>query len=85
MNDWWTARTRKVNAEGYYTKSMNTTDKATAEVKATKWYNEIQIKFDQGYVPASKPVNQVCDLYLKQLSNEVTRGDCKQDTFSIED
>jgi hypothetical protein len=31
INGWWTARTRKLNAAGYYTKSMQTTNKATAE------------------------------------------------------
>lgn len=78
VNDWWTARTRKLNADDYHTKSMNTADKATAELKASKWYNEIQVKIDQGYVPVSKSVNQICDLYLKQLKNEVTRGDRSQ-------
>lgn len=78
---WWSARTRKANAAGYYTKSMNTTDKATAETDAVVWYNKLQVKIDQGYVPVSKSVNQICDLYLKQLKNEVTRGDRSQRNY----
>ncbi len=81
INGWWTARTRKGNADGYYTKSMQTTDKATAESDAVVWYNNLQVRIDQGYVPVSKSVNQICDLYLKQLNNEVTRGDRKQRNY----
>ena len=80
-NSWWTARTRKADADGYYTKSMNTTDKATAEVKAVVWYNNLQVKIDQGNVPVSKSVNQICDLYLKQLKSEVNRGDRSQRNY----
>ncbi|OEU71441.1 MAG: hypothetical protein BA874_11465 [Desulfuromonadales bacterium C00003068] len=77
-NDWWTARTRKINADGYYTKSMNTTDKAIAETNAVVWYNNLLVRIDQGYVPVSKTVNQICDLYLKQMKKEVARGDRSQ-------
>lgn len=60
---------------------MNTTDKATAESDAVVWYNNLQVKIDQGYVPVSKSVNQICDLYLKQLKSEVDRGDRSQRNY----
>jgi hypothetical protein len=81
INGWWTARTRNHTARGYYTKSLKTTDKQTAISAAESWYEELQLKINMGMVPVSKTATQICDLYLKQLGEEVARGDRKQSNF----
>ena len=72
---WWQARTRDPKGRGYLTKSLKTTDSATAMHRAAAWYDDIQTKIGQGLVIKPRSVAQVCDLYIKELEEDVLRGD----------
>ena len=72
---WWHARTRNPNGRGYLTKSMKTTDQATAISRAEDWHDNLQFKIDQGLIIKPRSVDQVCDIYLKELEDDIQRGD----------
>ncbi len=75
---WWHARTRDPNGRSYLTKSLKTTDQATAVSKAEGWYDDLQFRVDQGLIIKSRTVDQVCDIYVKELEEDVQRGDRPQ-------
>ncbi len=75
---WWHARTRDPNGRSYLTKSLKTTDQATAVSKAEGWYDDLQFRVDQGLIIKSRTVGQVCDIYVKELEEDVQRGDRPQ-------
>ena len=72
---WWHARTPNPNGRGYLTKGMKTTDQATAISKADEWYDNLQSRIDQGLIIKPRSVDQVCDIYIKELEEEIQRGD----------
>ncbi len=57
---------------------MKTTDQATAISKADEWYDHLQFKIDQGLIIKPRSVDQVCDIYIKELEDDVQRGDRPQ-------
>ena len=75
---WWHARTRDPNGRSYLTKSLKTTDQATAVSKAEGWYEDLQFRIDQGLIIKSRTADQVCDIYVKELEEDVQRGDRPQ-------
>lgn len=72
---WWQARTRDPNGRGYLIKTMKTTDKAAAISKACQWYDDLQLRIVNGQIVKPRSVAQVCDLYIKELEEDVLRGD----------
>lgn len=72
---WWHVRIRNPNGLGYLTKSLKTTDQATAISKAERWYDDLQHKIDHGLILKSRTGSQICDIYLKELDEDVQRGD----------
>jgi hypothetical protein len=72
---WWHARTRDPNGRGYLTKSMKTTDQAAAIRKAEAWHDNLQFQIDQGLTIKPRSVDQVCDIYIKELEEDIQRGD----------
>jgi hypothetical protein len=58
----------------YLIRSLKTLDQQHAVQAAEEWFDEVRFKHRHGLIVQPRTVIEICDLYLKQLKEEVEAG-----------